>query len=171
MDVLTPEQRHKCMTRIRDQNTKPEMQLRKALFAAGLRYRIHVRFLPGKPDLAFAKFRAVVFVHGCFWHGHNCDLFVVPKTNRDFWLHKIGGNRERDERVCAELQRMGWRVMTVWECALRGPERMPIKRAASLVEKWLRSGKGDQQIGSFNVKRPTPSRLSSAPPVPRSQDG
>src|ERR1700678_3301286 len=139
MDVLTAEQRRRCMANIRGRNTKPEIILRKALFALGFRYRLHQRGLPGTPDLVFPKYRATVFVHGCFWHGHGCALFVVPETNREFWVKKIGGNRARDERAVAALGRLGWRVMTVWECGLRGRERQPVGELAARIAQWLKA--------------------------------
>src|ERR1022692_4519044 len=146
MDVLTPEQRRRCMVRIRGQNTKPEVVLRKALFSLGLRYRLHQKRLPGTPDLVFPKYHAVVFIHGCFWHGHQCKLFVVPATNTEFWLQKIDGNRSRDERVMGELRSLGWRAMTVWECALRGTDRAPIEELARRVERWLASRRMSGEI-------------------------
>ncbi len=162
MDVLTPEQRRKCMARIKGQNTKPEVQLRKALFSLGLRYRLHDKRLPGRPDLVFVKFKAVVFVHGCFWHGHNCKLFVVPETNREFWIHKISGNRQRDDRVCAELKQLGWRVLTVWECALRGPDRLTMDVLASITDRWIRTATKSRQISAgSSAKSRGPSRSAS----------
>ena len=139
MDVLTAEQRRRCMARIKSRNTKPEVLLRKALWHRGFRYRLHDRSLPGTPDMVFPQYQAVVFVHGCFWHGHGCALFVVPSTNTEFWLGKIGGNRERDARALDALRTAGWRVFTVWECALRGPERSSVDAVAECVAGWLRS--------------------------------
>ena len=123
-DVLTPEQRKLNMSRIRARNTKPEIRLRKILHAAGFRYRLHQKTLPGKPDLVFSKHRVCIFVHGCFWHGHTCPMFKLPSTRRDFWLDKISGNQKRDVLAAASLLERGWRVLTVWECALRGPGRL-----------------------------------------------
>jgi DNA mismatch endonuclease (patch repair protein) len=100
--------------------------LRRGLHAAGLRFRLHVRDLPGRPDMVFPRYRAAVFVHGCFWHGHDCPLFKVPETRRDFWSAKIAGNRARDSRNRDALVREGWRVLTVWECALKGSARRPL---------------------------------------------
>jgi DNA mismatch endonuclease (patch repair protein) len=139
MDVLTAEQRRLCMARIKGRNTKPEVLLRKALWQRGFRYRLHDRSLPGTPDLVLPRFRAVVFVHGCFWHWHECALFVVPATNTEFWMGKIGGNRERDRRAFAALRAADWRVCTVWECALRGPKRADLDTVADRVAGWLRS--------------------------------
>ncbi len=146
MDVLTPEQRRHCMTRIKARDTKPEVLLRKALFALGFRYRLHDRRLPGTPDLVFPKYRAVVFVNGCFWHGHDCPLFVVPQTNTDFWLQKIGANRARDRRAVSSLRRMGWRVLTVWECALRRPAQVRNLVVAAKTARWLGSQGGLAEI-------------------------
>ena len=146
MDVLTPEQRRRCMTRIKARNTKPEVLLRKALFALGFRYRLHDRRLPGTPDLVFPKFRAAVFVNGCFWHGHDCPLFAVPQTNTDFWLQKIGATRARDKRAVSSLRRMGWRVLTVWECTLRRPTKVPVGAVATRAARWLSGTRGLGEI-------------------------
>jgi DNA mismatch endonuclease (patch repair protein) len=146
MDVLTPEQRHRCMANVKSRNTKPEIVLRKALFSRGLRYRLHVKRLPGTPDLVFPKYRAVLFVHGCFWHGHGCRLFVVPATNREFWVQKIDGNRSRDEQAIRALRGMGWRVMTVWECAVRGLDRLPLDLLASKIDRWLHAKKPTDEL-------------------------
>lgn len=126
MDVLTPEQRHHNMSRIRGRDTKPEMLLRRGLHAAGLRFRLCVAELPGRPDLIFPRYHAAVFVHGCFWHGHDCPLFKLPATRTEFWTNKISGNRERDQRSLVALQSAGWRVLTVWECSMKGPARRPV---------------------------------------------
>ena len=134
------------MAKIKGRNTKPEVVLRKALFSLGLRYRLHQRHLPGTPDLVFPKYQAVVFIHGCFWHGHGCNLFVVPKTNRAFWMEKIGGNRARDEHAAGALRTLGWRVLTVWECALRGRDRVPLERLAANIARWLRSKKSLSEL-------------------------
>ena len=119
-DRHTPVQRSFNMSKIRSTNTKPEMLLRKRLFAEGFRYRINDRKLPGKPDLVFKKYNTVIFVHGCFWHGHqDCRYFVVPKTRTEFWTEKINGNKERDQRNNALLKQAGWNVITVWECDMK----------------------------------------------------
>ncbi|EKT4101608.1 MULTISPECIES: very short patch repair endonuclease [Gammaproteobacteria] len=120
VDSLTPEQRSAQMSRIRGSNTKLEVLVRKALHARGLRYRLGGAKLPGRPDIVLPKYRTVVFVHGCFWHGHDCRLYRLPKTRPEFWADKIGKNRARDQRVTSELEAIGWRVLTVWECSLRG---------------------------------------------------
>ena len=126
MDVLTPEQRRLNMSHIRGRDTKPELMLRRGLHAAGLRFRLHVRELPGCPDLVLPRHHAVILVHGCFWHGHDCPLFKMPATRSDFWTTKIAGNRKRDQRNLIALQAAGWRVLTIWECCLKGSSRQPL---------------------------------------------
>ncbi|MBP7340263.1 very short patch repair endonuclease [Niveispirillum sp.] len=126
MDVLTPDQRRYNMSRIRGKDTKPEMLLRRGLHAKGLRFRLYVRDLPGRPDLVFPRYRAVVLVHGCFWHGHDCPLFKLPATRQEFWAVKIAGNRARDQHTMSALIALGWRVLTVWECSLKGRARRPL---------------------------------------------
>lgn len=119
-DRHTPEQRSYNMSRIRSTNTKPEVLLRKKLFAEGFRYRINDKKLPGKPDVVLKKYNTVIFVHGCFWHGHSaCKYFVLPKTRTDFWLNKINGNIERDLKHEQALIHLGWKVITVWGCELK----------------------------------------------------
>ena len=124
-DVLTPEQRSFNMSHIRGRDTRPEMLVRKLLHAAGLRYRLHGKDLPGKPDVVFAGARTVVFVHGCFWHMHNCKYGKpVPATNGNFWAEKRGGNVERDRRNREALRRAGWRVFEIWECETRDAAKL-----------------------------------------------
>ena len=119
-DVHDKKTRSYNMSRIRAKDTKPEMIVRKYLFSRGFRYRLHVRKLPGKPDLVLPKFRTVIFVNGCFWHGHEgCKYYVLPKNNQDWWLRKINRNRELDEKNTGELNRDGWRVITIFECELK----------------------------------------------------
>lgn len=124
-DVHTPEQRHRNMSAIRSKNTKPEEIVRKYLFAQGFRYRKNDSRLPGKPDIVLPKYKTVIFVNGCFWHGHEgCRYFVWPENNADFWRKKIGGNIERDTRKHADLTAAGWHVITIWECELKTKKRM-----------------------------------------------
>ena len=111
------------MSRIQGRNTKPELILRRGLHALGLRFRLHSKELPGTPDLVFPRWKAVIFVHGCFWHGHGCPMFKRPETRANFWTAKISRNQERDRAAAASLRTSGWRVLLVWECALRGPAR------------------------------------------------
>lgn len=145
-DVLTPAQRKLNMSRIRARDTKPEKMVRKMLHARGLRYRLHVRTLPGCPDLVFPKYHAVIQVHGCFWHGHDCPMFKIPATRRDFWVRKISGNCTRDRRNLEKLKQDGWRVMTVWECSLRGTARRPPEEIARLCYSFLLGSRRKQEI-------------------------
>jgi len=145
-DVLSPTQRSYCMSRIRGKNTKPERLIRQGLFALGFRYRLHQRNLPGSPDLVLSKYRAVIFVHGCLWHGHECELFHWPRTNPLFWRKKITHNRHNDEGNLAKLRSAGWRTLVVWECALRGKHRMDDQWLIRKVAGWLRSRKGRGEV-------------------------
>lgn len=118
-DIISPERRSALMSRIRGKDTKIELEVRHGLHALGLRYRLGGAGLPGRPDIVLTRFRTVVFVHGCFWHGHSCALFRLPKTRPEFWRAKIDANRQRDARQVDQLQQAGWHVETIWECALR----------------------------------------------------
>lgn len=118
-DVLTPQQRHRCMSHIRSKSTKPEMAVRRWLWSHGYRYRLNVRSVPGKPDIVMRRYRTAIFVNGCFWHGHEgCPKFVMPKTNTDFWRTKIENNRKRDQKNYDILLQNGWQVIVVWQCNL-----------------------------------------------------
>jgi DNA mismatch endonuclease, patch repair protein len=121
--LITPEKRSYVMSRIRGRDTKPELALRSLLHRAGYRFTVsgpRNKALPGKPDLVLPKYRTVIFVHGCFWHGHeNCPAFRLPESRRDWWTAKISGNRARDLRNETALHELGWHVVTIWECALR----------------------------------------------------
>lgn len=119
-DVLTPDQRHRNMAAIRSASTKPEIELRRTLWRLGFRYRVNDKMLPGKPDIILSKYRTVIFIHGCFWHGHKgCRFYTVPKTNTDFWTAKVARNQERDQEVWRQLEAKGWSVIIVWECELK----------------------------------------------------
>lgn len=119
-DVHTPQQRRFNMQQIRSTNTKPEMLVRKFLFAHGYRYRLHDKKIPGKPDIVLPKYNTLIFVHGCFWHGHtNCKYYKVPQTSTDWWLNKITTNKANDEKAVKALKKDGWKVIMVWECDLK----------------------------------------------------
>jgi len=119
-DVHNQQTRSFNMSRIKGKDTKPELLVRKFLFANGYRYRLHVKNLPGKPDIVLPKYKTVIFVHGCFWHGHaNCKYYVVPKTNTDWWLQKINGNIAKDAKAVKALKKAGWKIITIWECKLK----------------------------------------------------
>ncbi len=119
MDIWDKKKRSEVMSKIRSKNTKPEIALRKALFAKGFRYRINYKKLSGKPDIVFPKYKTAIFVHGCFWHGHEgCKISHIPKSNTEFWEHKISTNRERDRNNIMQILSLGWKVLTVWECEI-----------------------------------------------------
>lgn len=134
------------MSGIRSKNTKPELALRKALHRRGFRYRLHGSDIPGKPDIVFRSRRAVIFVHGCFWHGHHCPLFRLPSTRPEFWENKIAANRKRDDFVRARLSDMGWRQLVIWECATRGKNADSLESVADRAAGWLRSKKQSAEI-------------------------
>ena len=139
VDTLTPAQRSERMSRIRGSDTQPELALRRALHAKGLRYRLHVRQLPGSPDLVFPKYGAVVFVHGCFWHQHpKCKVGRMPKSNEAFWAKKFQANMARDQRTLRELRHLGWRVAVAWECQVSN--QTSTNRTATRVQKFVVSG-------------------------------
>lgn len=138
-DVVDPATRSRMMSGIRGKNTKPELLIRKALHARGFRYRLHCD-LPGKPDICLSKHRAVVFVHGCFWHGHKCHLFKWPSTRPEFWRAKIDRNVEVDKAAMVRLHGADWRVAVVWECALKGRERVNLAEVVDRLSSWLEGG-------------------------------
>jgi DNA mismatch endonuclease (patch repair protein) len=136
-DVVDKITRSRMMSGIRGKNTKPELAIRRGLFQRGLRYRLHVSGLPGKPDLVFPKHRTVIFVHGCFWHGHDCKLFKWPATNTDFWRKKIESNIERDKRSIELLQQLGWRVLVIWECVTRNRDPEEVNLLLDQIKSWI----------------------------------
>ncbi|AKU23493.1 very short patch repair endonuclease [Massilia sp. NR 4-1] len=122
VDSVSSALRSEIMSRVRSKDTRPEMIVRRMLHKAGYRYRLHVASLPGKPDLVFSGRRKVIFIHGCFWHLHDCGQARIPKSRVEFWTKKLRANKERDERNLVELRRQGWSVVTVWECQLGNAE-------------------------------------------------
>lgn len=139
VDVLTSKQRQLNMSRIRGRDTKPEMLIRRGLHARGLRYRLQDRKLPGRPDLVFPRYRVVILVHGCFWHGHDCPMFHMPATRQEFWSAKIAANQVRDAKAHEALLALGWRVLTVWECSLRGPGSWPLESVLDACVDFVRT--------------------------------
>ena len=139
VDVFSLQKRREVMASISAKNTKPELLVRKALHREGFRYRLHGKGLPGKPDLVFRGLNAVVVVNGCFWHGHDCQLFKVPATNREFWETKIKTNRARDARNKNLLLEQNWRVLIIWECSTRGKGRLKFEELIANVTNWLKS--------------------------------
>lgn len=145
-DIVSPETRSRMMSGIRGKDTKPEMILRHGLHHLGFRYRLHDKKLPGKPDLVFPKYNAVLFAHGCFWHKHDCHLFRMPSTRPGFWKEKLNGNLERDHRNKIKLVALGWRIGTVWECALKGKNRKPVSDIMNHIASWLTSSEMNLEL-------------------------
>ena len=146
-NIVSSKTRSRMMSGIRGKNTKPEMVVRKGLFRRGFRFRLHVNHLPGKPDLVLAKYNAVIFVHGCFWHHHDCRLFKWPKSNAEFWRDKITANTQRDKRYNAMLKEDGRRVLIVWECVLKGKTDQEINKTLDQISSWLLS---DNSLGEIS---------------------
>ena len=146
VDVVDRQTRSRMMSGIRGRNTKPEILIRKALHARGFRFRLHRKGLPGSPDIVLPKYRAVILINGCFWHGHDCYRFSWPKTRKAFWRKKIEGNRERDTRYLQELNEAGWRVCVVWECTLRGKGKLDDSVQKKRLADWLNLDKGSSSI-------------------------
>lgn len=152
MDKLTPAQRRHCMSSIRGKDTKPEILVRKGLHARGFRFRLQERKLPGKPDLTLPKYGVAVMVNGCFWHGHEgCRYATKPQSNSEFWDAKIARNRHRDEVTTAHLEALGWTVITVWECELKGKEAARA-RIDVLAEEIRRAGAEHEAVRSRRRK-------------------
>lgn len=124
MDKISPEQRSRNMAAVRAKDTAPELAVRRLLHRLGLRFRLHQAELPGKPDIVLKRHRVVIFVHGCFWHGHSCPRGRAPTSRTDFWLPKLQRNRDRDCRCKAQLRAMSWRVLTIWECEVRDEAKL-----------------------------------------------
>lgn len=118
-DIYEAEKRSKIMAKISGKDTKPEILVRKFLFSKGFRYRKNDNRFPGKPDMVLPKYKTIIFVHGCFWHGHDCSLAKYPETNTDFWISKIESNIKRDRRNIDALKNLGWKVLTIWQCELK----------------------------------------------------
>lgn len=138
-DTVSPEKRSDVMSRVRSKDTKPELQIRRGLHAQGFRYRLHAKHLPGKPDLVFRRFKSVIFVNGCFWHGHSCPRCRMPSSNSEYWKRKVARNAERDVANRRSLLDEGWRVLTIWECALTGKSKLGLNQVIALASAWLLS--------------------------------
>lgn len=158
-DKLTKEQRRHCMAQIRGKGTKPEMVVRKFLFGHGFRYRLNHPWLPGHPDIVLRKYRSVIFVNGCFWHGHEgCRYYVVPKSNTEFWKAKIARNRTRDIEEQRRLASMGWHCITVWECQLKPAVREQTLEslAYTLNRIWL----NDHSVRKYELDEKAPGMVA-----------
>ncbi|MDE0310374.1 MAG: very short patch repair endonuclease [Acidiferrobacterales bacterium] len=159
-DVFDKAKRSRIMASITAKDTKPEMTIRKALHRNGYRYRLHDRTLPGTPDLTFRKFKAVIMVHGCFWHGHDCTLFRMPATNQKYWSDKISNNQKRDQKVRQELLDLGWRVLIIWECSMKGRHRTVLDDLIPAIENWLLSDHRELEIsGGSSISGAEPPNL------------
>lgn len=145
-DRLTPDQRRLNMRRVRAKDTKPEMAVRRLLHGQGFRYYLHRRDLPGRPDIVLPRHRTAIFVHGCFWHGHDCSLFRMPATRTDFWSAKIAGNQQRDRAAVEGLQELGWRSLWVWECALSGKYRLTVPELSGAMAGFIRGHGGFAEV-------------------------
>lgn len=139
MDIVSAKTRSRMMSSIRTRDTKPEILFRKGLHRRGYRYRLQSKHVPGKPDFVLPKYRVAAFVHGCFWHRHECHLFKWPATRPEFWRTKLNRNHDRDTEVAQQIEQAGWRRLIVWECALRGPQRIGLDCALNLVDQWISS--------------------------------
>ena len=174
-DVLSTEERSRLMSRIRGRDTKPEMVVRRGLHALGLRFRLHDRRLPGRPDLVLPKYQTAVFVHGCFWHAHGCALSKLPGTRVEFWKQKLDANVARDRAAVQALRDAGWRVLLVWECAFRGPGRLgedeALRQSAAFIKavgpgqhsvESLRTGENAHVAMTYVAPHATPRRRKAA---------
>lgn len=153
VDVVSPTVRSRMMSGIRGTNTRPEIIIRKGLHHHGFRFRKNYRKLPGKPDIVLPKYRAVIFVHGCFWHRHHCHLFKWPATRPEFWRAKINGNRKTDAKNLAELESAGWRVLTIWECSTKGKTRLTEDAVIRAAISWVVSGEERKEIEGHSKNR------------------
>ena len=150
-DIVDSQTRSRMMSGIRGKNTKPELALRRSLHALGLRYRLHAKGIPGKPDIVMPKFGAVIFVHGCFWHRHvGCRYATVPATRTEFWAAKFDANVTRDAAVQSALREAGWRVGTIWECALR--TEASTAQTRDMVTAWLHGSEAVLEVGEVEVR-------------------
>jgi len=151
-DIVSPEVRSRNMAAVKSKNTQPELMIRRGLHSLGFRYRLHRRDLPGRPDMVFPKYKAVILVNGCFWHGHKCQLFKLPETRTDFWRTKIDENKMRDSRNLEKLSRMGWRVLSIWECSLKSRSRLSKDEVIGETSRWLLSEIENKEItGRFTL--------------------
>ena len=141
VDIVSPKTRSRMMSGIKGKDTKPEIIIRKELHARGYRYKLHDKKLVGRPDLVLPKYMAVIFINGCFWHGHDCHLFKWPKSRKDFWYQKISSTKERDIKTKKTLADLGWRQLIIWECAIKGKRRIPLNILIDTVVEWLESNK------------------------------
>ncbi|MCO4794296.1 MAG: DNA mismatch endonuclease Vsr [Bacteriovoracaceae bacterium] len=151
-DVFDKKTRSRNMSHIRGKDTKPELIIRKALHKRGFRYRLHRKDLPGKPDIVLPKYNAVILVNGCFWHGHECHLFKWPKSHRGFWENKILQNINRDKKNKLKLEELGWRILTVWECSMKGKDRLNKEEFIESIFNWIIKLRESEEITGYPSK-------------------
>jgi DNA mismatch endonuclease, patch repair protein len=148
-DIVDASTRSMMMARVKSKDTRQEVEIRKRLFALGFRYRLHDKKLPGTPDIILSKHKAVIFIHGCFWHVHDCHLFRWPASKKAFWKKKLSGNKKRDIENIENLKKLGWRVLIIWECTFRGAGKKRVEEIDAIVKKtakWLNFGKLNKEI-------------------------
>lgn len=151
MDIFTKEKRSKVMSAIKSKDTKPEVRLRKALFNRGFRYLLHTKELDGKPDIYLKRYNAVIFFHGCFWHGHCCKAGALPKTRTEFWKNKLESNKYRDLKIITNLQHKGLRTLIIWGCSFRGKGRYHFNSVVNKVIEWINSDAYIGEIADINI--------------------
>ena len=149
-DTISPENRSKNMASIRNKDTKPEIIIRKALHKQGYRYRTHAKHIPGSPDITLPKYSVAIFVHGCFWHKHDCHFFRIPKSNIDYWTLKLDRNASRDQEILKQI-RDKWRIGIVWECAIKGKTRRPLSDVTAQLSKWIHSESAFMELTGADV--------------------
>lgn len=162
--MMTPDQRHVCMSHIHSKDTKPELKVRKWLWSHGYRYRLYVKSVPGKPDIVMRPYRTAIFVNGCFWHGHDCGKSRMPKSNTDFWEAKIARNRKRDKENYRVLQENGWHVIVIWECQLK----------PAIIEHTMREVElllNDNMLSLYKKNTPVPYLNEENTPLPLAAEG
>lgn len=145
-DIVHTKTRSRMMAGIKGKNTQPELLLRSELHRRGFRYRLHYKGLPGKPDIVLPKYRAIILVNGCFWHGHNCHLFKWPSTRPEFWRQKIEGNHARDQRNLAHYRHEGWKTLLIWECSLKGRSKIGVTEVIEIAVRWIQFDPSDAEI-------------------------
>lgn len=149
-DIVDKATRSRMMSGIKGKNTQSELFIRKNLHRLGYRYRLHYPGLPGRPDIALPKYKAIILINGCFWHGHQCHLFKWPSTRTEFWRTKIEKNMLRDRNNLSRYRELGWKVLVIWECATRGKERMPIENLLAATVEWLHDGSPLAEISGLS---------------------
>lgn len=150
MDVVDKQKRSSMMAGIKGKDTKAEISVRKGLHKIGFRYQLHRKDLPGKPDLVFPKFQAVILINGCFWHAHNCHLFKWPSSRPEFWQEKISSNKVRDKINIEKLTSLGWKVLVIWECSLKGKTRRDLNEVIHTAANWLQYDSQNAEIEGRN---------------------